>query len=127
MAFYWGGIREFGLLYFSLIPFFIAGIFSFSFKRLISILIIPVVIFCLLAISSAFPENRLVYLAVPFPVLLVTEGIYNSWGSKNLSVRILAVLICFLFVYEFSQFLHHYFVHYPIDVRTNIEKIIRPF
>lgn len=123
ITFYWGGIREFGLLYLSFLPFLLLGFISLPSIRLTKIFIIPLIVIFLIAFSPTFPESRLFYLTAPFFSMIITSGILYFWENKKISMRLITCLLLFISVYELSQFLHHYHVHYKEDIRTNINKL----
>lgn len=127
VTFFWGGIKEFGILYISMLPFFFFGIYySLTGKKIITPVLI-LFIFILISSSKNFPETRLLFYSLPFLSLIISFGILKIFKFKNtLSRYFLLAFLIFAF-FELMQFFHYYFIHYPADVGTNSQKITYPF
>jgi len=126
-TFYWGGIRDFGVIYLSLLPFFITGVFVFTLQKKITPLILLMIIFLLISMSPKFPENRTVLLSIPLFSLIIAKGILNFWQNKNIHIRFISILLFIFLFYELIQFFHFYTIHYPRQVTDFSDNIVKPF
>lgn len=78
-TFYWGGIRETGIIYLSLLPFILAGIYFSLAKAAIKPLLLLLLIFTIISLNPEFPESRLIFLSLPIFSLIIAGGLKNIW------------------------------------------------
>lgn len=126
-TFWWGGIKEFGMLFLSFSPFFFLGFLSMINSRQWLILSYIVIFGIVASFAPQFPEGRQFYLALPFLAYCVS---YGMTLIPMRSFRVRGVLLCLfvlICIYEQQQFWHYYIVHYPMQIRGAMEKIIVPF
>lgn len=127
ITFWWGGIREFGIMLLTFLPFFLIGLYKlitckeWKLAAFYGILIITSVL------SPFFPESREFYFAAPLISLTVALGFYQLPFRNNLIFRVLILSIIIVVIYEISQFDHFYFIHYPQQVLGNFSKINEAF
>lgn len=126
-TFYWGGIRETGIIYLSLLPFILAGIYFSLAKAAIKPLLLLLLIFTIISLNPKFPESRLIFLSLPILSLIIAGGLKNIWFVRDLYSKIFTVIFILIFTYEMIQFFHFYTVHYPIQVNDFSQKITEPF
>lgn len=127
ITFWWGGMREFGVMYLSLLPFFSAGLYKVIINRKIHIVICISIILLFSAVSPFFPESREFFLATPFISILVASGMLVFTQNKEISIRIILIILFIMFLYDIGQYLHYYQIHYPQEILSNISKINEPF
>lgn len=127
ITFWWGGVREFGVMYLSLLPFFFVGLYKVIINKKLNIIIWLSIILLFSAASPFFPESREFFLATPFISILIASGILVFIQSKEISIRILLIIVLIIFLYDFGQYLHYYQIHYPQNILSNISKINEPF
>lgn len=127
ITFWWGGVREFGIIYLSLTPLFISGLFHLFRKKYSAILLVFLLILLVTAMSPFFPESREFYLSLHIFTLICALGLRKLSLSKNLYIKMFVIFMSFFIIYEFSQFLHFYVRHYPGQVRENQSKIYGTF
>ena len=126
-SFYWGGIRETGLLYLFMLPLFLSGIYTFIVTQKYKPLLLFLLIFAIIPLAPLFPENRAVYFSIPLLSLIVATGLIRLLTQKVHSRTILIGSLTGFFVYEFILFLHFYFIHYQKQVIEFHNKITGPF
>ncbi len=124
-TFWWGGVKEVGVMYILFIPFFIFGLIEVIIQRRFNILNPCLLILLISFTSPSFPEGREFYLITPFLSLIVSFGIYKLL-SKSFSL-IFILIFTALITYEIIQFFHYYFIHYPQDITSNQSNIKEPF
>lgn len=125
ITFWWGGLRGWGALHISLIPFILFGIYQLLVKRII-LLIVPIILILIIsALSPYLPESREFYIVTPFISVILAMGILYLFRNYSINkYRYPAIIIFVLvFIYDFSSFLHYYFIHYPQQVIGNIQNI----
>lgn len=127
ITFWWGGVREFGVMYLSLLPFFFVGLYKIIVNTKIKIIIWLCIILLFSAASPFFPESREFFLATPFISILIATGMIESIQNKKINIRILIIIVLIMFLYDIGQYLHYYQIHYPQQVLSNISKINEPF
>lgn len=127
VTFYWGGVRETGIMYLSFLPFFITGIYSLIENRSYKPLFFLLAVLILISFSPEFPENRFIFFIFPILSLISAGGVLAILKNKNTYALPLLTLIFLYFQYELIQFFHFYFVHYPLQVSGFSQKIIGPF
>src|SRR3989338_4364234 len=122
ITFWWGGLKEFGIMFLSFLPFLITGIIK-SITGLKFLLTSVVWLLFFSAFSPDFPESRLFYLSVPLWSVLIGNGIAISFRLKDKFYKTLIICLLLFIIYEYAQLLHYYFRHYPISVSGNLDKI----
>src|SRR3989344_2568595 len=102
-TFWWGGVKEVGVMYILLFPFLIFGLLEIINHRRYKLL---------------YPCLFILFLSVAF-------GIYKLFlkGIQPLFILIFTALI----TYEIIQFFHYYYIHYPQDIISNKSNIKDPF
>lgn len=125
ITFWWGGLREWGALHISFIPFLLVGVFQLLVKRIIYLIIPIILILIISALSPYLPESREFYIVTPFISVILAMGILYFFRSYSIGkYRYPAIIIfVFAFIYDFSSLLHYYFVHYSQQVIGNIQNI----
>ncbi len=127
-SFWWGGVREFGVMYISYSPFFLIGILVLiQTKKNLSVIYWMIILTLIGSLNPQFPEGRDIYLLVPFLSLTVSIGIMKLTANNGLIPRIIMSFMLLFMIYELSQFFHYYYVHYPRDISDNISNINVPF
>lgn len=132
ITFWWGGIREFGIMHLAFLPVFLLGLYFLARTGKFEVLSLFSIIVFLSFTSPFFPESREFYLATPFFSIIASCGFYHfskmtkEGFSYKKHLLLLLTVVLFL-VYEMSQYLHFYFVHYPISVSENIDKVKEVF
>lgn len=126
-TFWWGGIREFGMMFLSMTPFFLLGLIQLARARILSPLLWVLSIACIASFSPAFPEGRQAYLTIPFFCLFVANGMYLVCTQLSRWNRILSVGVCTVLIFEMIQFWHYYHIHYPMQVREHMKEIVQPY
>lgn len=127
ITFYHGGLREWGLVFISLLPFLIYGIFKPFTKVHRNIIVILGGLIVCSSLSPFFPESREFFLATPLLSFLIGSGIYGIYALTKLKGKLMLAVLTIFFLYEISQLLHFYYIHYPINVRDSADKIYEPF
>lgn len=125
-TFWWGGVRETGIIYVAFLPFLILGIYELLKKKRYNIFIWMLFILLISATSPFFPESREFYFITPLLSVISATGIakaYQAYLVKSLFWKLILVSIFVFTAYEFSQFFHYYMVHYPQAVESNILNI----
>ena len=122
ITFWWGGLREFGIMYLFFLPFIILGLLkAFPGKRFLLFILLWILVFS--AFSPAFPESREIFLAVPLWSVLTGTGLFYSFQARNIYVKTVATGSTLFLLYEYSQLIHYYFRHYPLIISGNLDKI----
>lgn len=122
ITFWWGGVREFGVMYASLLPIFIVGIYQTLVLKYYSVLLWTGIILFISSASPFLPESREFFLIIPFLSVILGLGI-NSFRKKWLTLLFISLLI----LYEITQFFHYYTVHYPQQIKSAVENIHETF
>lgn len=127
ISFWWGGIKEFGVMFLSFLPFFLVGIYDII--RLVNLrfILFSLLITIVSAASQFFPETREFYFSTPILAIVVGLGIYRCFLQTKVVIRIFFVGIFLLMIYELSQFYHFYFIHYPQEIISNFSQIHESF
>ena len=126
-TFYWGGIREFGMMYLSFLPFFLLGLYQTIHDKKFMPLIALLLIFVYVSLIPSFPESRIVLLAAPLLSFIVARGTLVFWQYKNINFKLAFFLLVLFLFYELIQFFHYYTMHYPVELMSFKENIARPF
>lgn len=126
-TFWWGGIRDFGVMLVTFTPLFYLGLYQIflNFKKALFHWIIIILIIS--AISPFFPESREFYLVTPFITIFLSLGLYVLCRSKNGIKKAVLSILLVVVLYDLSQFYHYYFIHYPKRVYENLNKIHEEF
>jgi len=118
-SFWNGGVRTYGILFISLLPFLIIGLSTIIHKKII----IPGILFVLMlllfgVIDPNFPETRVFYYLLPFILMIVALGLFKLKKILRPNTFIIFIIpFVLIFTYELSSFLHEYTIHYPIRSR----------
>lgn len=126
-TFWWGGVKEFGMLFLSFAPFFFSGFLRVIQQRQWRVLVYVIVFGIVASATPLFPEGRQFYPALPFLCYITAVGL-NRLSFRT--ARIFQAAVCvflLIWIYENMQFWHYYVTHYPIQVRSSLEKITVPF
>lgn len=129
-TFWWGGVKEFGILYMSFLPFFIIGLFKSARHLNIKIWIGMLFLIFITALSPYFPETQELFLATPVISIITAYGICGLYDKKvkiNWILKIIQIVILSLVIYDLMQFNHYYYVHYPQNIKSNSINIHEPF
>ena len=126
-SFWWGGVKESGVMFLSFLPFFLVGIYNIIHLVHFRLILLFLLITAVSAASRFFPETREFYLSTPILAIVVGLGIYYCFLQTKFAIRIFFAGLFFLMIYEFSQFYHFYFIHYPQEVRSNFSQIHESF
>lgn len=127
ITFWWGGVREFGVMFLSMLPFFLVGIYELFIAKRVKLLILFGLITFIAVLSPFFPESREFYFATPLFSLAVALGIYKLMLHKYKAVKTFVICLFLMLIYEFSQFIHFYLVHYPQQILSNSSQIHEAF
>lgn len=127
-TFWWGGIRDSGIINLAFLPFLIIGLFQTKIPVKARIFTILLLITLVSAASPFYPESREFFLVTPVAAVLISFGIYFSFNflTKNIYKLVIFVFLL-LFIYDFSCLLHLYSVHYQQQVAGNLSQIHEPF
>lgn len=123
---WWGGVKEFGILYLSFLPFFVMGLFKSVQPMNVKIWIGLLFLIVITSLSPYFPETRELFLATPIISIIISYGIYwlfYGGVKRNLLFRIFQTVIILFVIYDLMQFNHFYYIHYPQNVISNSMKI----
>lgn len=116
ITFWWGGVREVGIVHPVFLLFLMIGIYKIVIERKINMIFWIGLILALSAASPFFPESREFFLVAPFLSILIALGI-NELLSRRDNIWHLAYFFVFAFIiYDLAQFWHYYIVHYPQQV-----------
>lgn len=127
ITFYHGGLREWGFIYLTLIPFLAIGLYKSVINRKIFPVCILIVFGIITSFSPFFPESREFYLAVPFIASIIGRGFTLMKLPSSLLGRFITIMVVMILSYEMSELLHFYFVHYPLQVNESLDKINIPY
>lgn len=117
--------KEFGLLYMTLLPFFFIGILDcIAYRKKIILLMLPFIFIAI--INPYFPLQKEVLLLLPFFSIIAAHGM-NNYPLTNIIFRFFMVIMILLVGYETAQFLHHYIIHYPVQLQNNYANIYEIF
>ncbi len=129
-TFWWGGVRETGIVYLAFLPFLLLGIYELLVRSKYNIFVGMGVLLLISSLSPFFPESREFYFITPFLSIILAVGInkfYQIYIRKNLFWKTIFIFIFMFSIYELSQFFHYYMVHYPQQIRSGIENINEAF
>jgi hypothetical protein len=125
--FWWGGVRDFGIINLAYLPFFVVGVCKIIFRKEFQIIFGSLVIILLTMVSPFYPETKELYLAVPFISYVIATGLYFIFKQKNNYWKIVLIFSTLFFIYELSGYYHFYFIHYSQEVTNNISRIHESF
>lgn len=129
ITFWWGGIKEFGIIYLSLSPFFLYGFYRLINSGRYKLFFLLVFILLISSLSPFFPESREFFFSVPILSFATAYGIIDSFdrNKKRKLVKLLIVFSLIFFFYEISQYFHYYTVHYGQEIIKNQSQIYEAF
>jgi hypothetical protein len=125
--FWWGSVRDFGILNLSFAPFFVIGVFQSFYKKEFQIIIGTLLVILMTTLSPYYPETKELYFAVPFFSYFIACGLYSMSNQKLLGWKLVFMTIILYFMYELTGYYHYYFVHYAVEVTNNISRIHEAF
>lgn len=121
-SFWYGGNKEAGILLLSFLPFLFLGITE-TFRKDLPVISVWLTAGILLSVFNPyFPESFEFYIAVPVFVFSIAGGFY-IFRSVN---RLIIALLVLLFVFEYSLYLHTYFIHYSQNTRSYFQNLKKP-
>lgn len=123
ISFWWGGIKDFGVMFIIFLPFWLYGIYGFLIQKKYYFFLIFFIIVLFTSLSVKFPETREFFLSVPILSLFTATGLKEAFKPKNNTHLIICIIFIALFSYELSQYQHYYTVHYSKEIQMNKDKI----
>lgn len=126
-TFWWGGVREYGIIFLPFILPFFLGVFAVIKKRYWSLIIIILFLALIYAGNTTFPEGREFFLATPIISLILGFGFYALSTKKDLKAQIISLILVLAFIYEMMQFFHFYTNHYQKRILQEKEHIYGSF
>lgn len=127
VTFYHGGLREWGMVYISVLPLLILGFIKSYNRKNIFLYLVFLILSMISAMSPFFPESREFFLATPILSFFIGKGFYVLISEKKVIYSLITFILLLLIIYEISQLLHFYYNHYPLNVRESADKIYEPF
>jgi len=127
ITFWWGGIKEFGIMYVSFLPMFMYGLYRLIIEKKYSLFIIFIFLVIISAASPFFPESREFFLSIPLISLIVGKGMYQFLYVENKWIKFMFWILIILVIYEISQYFHYYSVHYKQEIIINQREIHEAF
>lgn len=127
ITFWWGGVKEVGIAYFSFLPFMVVGLYELINRLKLNLAILITIVFFISFTSPLFPESREFFLINPFISLVLAMGINKIYSHRGKISRLFFYLIFLFIIYDIAQFLHFYTVHYPLQIKINQSKINEAF
>ncbi len=127
ITFWWGGVRDYGILLLGFLPFFLVGFYRVIVSQKKEILLPFFLLLIISAVSPFFPESREYYLTLPFFTIFISVGIYNIFLNKYFLSSVLPVFLFLFLIYDFAGFLHFYQIHYPQFIIGNLHNIHAPY
>ncbi len=130
ITFWWGGVRETGILYPAFLPFLLLGIMESTNYISKKIWLFISLIYIITAASPYFPETRTLFLTAPFISIIVALGFvkfHKILFDRNFYPKFISLLIIFFIAYDLAQFNHYYFIHYAQNIISNSVNIHEPF
>lgn len=113
---WWEGVRYFGILFISLMPFILIGLYSLISRRIYFPLLGFSFVLIVSALSPFFPQSKEFYLSLPFISIIVAYGFYHLSISKSNLLKVAMYILILMIIYDQLQFFHFYFYHYPIQI-----------
>lgn len=126
-TFWWGGVRDFGILYLAWLPFLLVGLNDVVVNKKQRILLWISIVLLISVTSPFFPESREFFIVTPFISLIVASGIYKFFSRNDLLTRVLFFIVFVFMIYEIVQYFHYYTIHYPQQILGNRGHINEPF
>lgn len=127
ITFYHGGLREWGMVYISMLPLLILGLIKSYNRKNIFLYLVFLILSIISAMSPFFPESREFFLVTPLLSFFIGKGFCELVSEKKVIYSLITFVLLLLIVYEISQLLHFYYNHYPLNVRESADKIYEPF
>lgn len=130
ITFWWGGVRETGMLYPAFLPFLLVGIAESTNYISKKIWLFISSIYIITAISPYFPETRELFLTTPFISIIVALGFvkfYKILLEQNIYMKLISLIMIIFIAYDLAQFNHYYFIHYAQNIISNSVNIHEPF
>lgn len=115
-------MKEFGLLYSLVLPFFFLGLLT-SIRQNKSIILFLSIFLIFASFNPFYPQSPELFFTLPFLSLISAVGISKYYQKSNSFLRFILFLVLVLLIYEISQFLHFYTVHYPQQILSNFSQI----
>jgi len=125
--YWWGGVRDWGIINISLLPFMVIGILFLIERKKYQIIIWTLLIALCTALNSDFPETRVFYLSLPFISVTIATGIFKFIKKESLKIRIIFLILLAFYFYDLAQYFHYYLIHYPQQISGNISEIHEAF
>jgi hypothetical protein len=122
--FWWGGLKDVGIMYIFLLPFFLHGLILLIRYKLFSYIYFLIIVVIIASFNKNFPETRELYLTLPVFAFITAASIYTIWGKYKL---LLSLILSIFLVFESSLYWHNYFYHYPSQIINNILKLNEKF
>lgn len=126
-TFWWGGVKEFGVMFLAFLPFFLLGVYRLFVANRKKLIILFLFITLVAAASPFYPESREFFLSTPIIAYIVASGVDHMRSAKSLAFRLFLSILAVLIVYEIAQFYHFYFIHYRQEVKSNLYQIHEAF
>ncbi|MCL5798009.1 MAG: hypothetical protein M1366_04365 [Patescibacteria group bacterium] len=127
ITFWWGGVRDYGILLLGFLPFLLVGFYRVVVSQKKEILLPFFLLLMISALSLFFPESREYYLTLPFITVFISVGIWNIFRNKYFLSNVLSVFLFLFLIYDFAGFLHFYQIHYPQFIIGNLHNIHVPY
>ncbi|KKR34305.1 MAG: hypothetical protein UT63_C0003G0021 [Candidatus Gottesmanbacteria bacterium GW2011_GWC2_39_8] len=122
-TFWWGGAREYGILFLAVLPFLIFGLYDLLVIKGQKLKLPLYFIFSILILSAGsphLPESQEFLLAIPFFAMILGKGAHLFFSSHFSTILKYAIILSFagFFTYQLIDFTHYYFIHYSLRVRN---------
>lgn len=127
ITFWWGGIKEFGVMYASFLPVFSLGLYELIVQKKYEFILLFIFMILISAASPFFPESREFFLSVPLISLVVGKGLYRLSLIENRWIKFTLFFLIVVMTYEMAQYFHYYTVHYGQEVIKNKAQIYEAF
>lgn len=121
-----GGIRERGVMLFSMLPVFIFGLVisirTIQLKHLYFILSMIGVIL-VSALNPFFPEGQLMFLLVPMAAVIFAIGIdkiFSFLTKINILTKVIIILYLLFVTYDYLVYYHFYTHHYTQRIQNSV-------
>lgn len=122
-TFWWGGVKGFGVMYVTLLPFFLLGVIQTINRKEYRLPAILALLITTAALSTYLPESRELFLATPIFSFMIARGLYGFYSNHRKLPIGITILLIVCITYEMAQFMHYYFIHYPLYIQGNINQI----
>lgn len=125
--FWFGGVRDYGMIYISLLPFFLIGLLQAVSKEEKKLFYLIILLIAITAASPRYPEARELHFLLPVFSIITSLGIISAFNYLKYQKAVIMWILLLIFMYDFSSFLHYYTVHYPILIGGLLSNIHVPF